>query len=173
MSAAISPAHQPSVSSTADLRDAEVWQRVVARLVDLVGLAVATAVVLAPLGPGAAALGGPAGLLAGAVSAVLSAAVTVGYFTVLEARGGQTVGKRLLGLRVVDASGRAPAVGAALRRNAWTGLGVVAVVPVVGGLLGAAATTLAALTILLQIAGDGHRRAWHDAFAGGTRVVRS
>lgn len=157
--------------TTPDPRTAEVWQRLAARLVDHVGLAVATTVLLAPLGLGASVLGGPADLLAGALSAVVSAAVTIGYFAVLESRDGQTIGKRLLGVRVVDTTGASPAIGAALRRNAWTGLGVVSAVPVVGGLAGSLATLVAAIAILVGLAGDPERRGWHDRFAGGTRVV--
>ena len=171
MSARTDPDLQPGDETAADLPSAEVWQRVAARLLDHVGLAVLTAILLSPLGLGASLLGGPAGFFAAAVSAVVSAVLTLGYFVVLESRDGQTVGKRLLGVRVVTESGATPPTGAALRRNAWTGLGVLAVVPVVGGLVGSAATLVAALTILLGIAGDRERRGWHDRFAGGTRVV--
>lgn len=169
MSATTNPGFRHHEQQEAAPLHAEAWQRVVARLVDHVGLAFVTAMLFLPLGLGAAVLGGAAGLLAGAASAVLSAALTVGYFTLLESRGGQTLGKRLLGLRVVDATGRAPAPAAALRRNAWTGLGILGVVPFVGGLLGGVATLVAAVTILLGLAGD-TRRGWHDTFAG-TRVV--
>lgn len=171
MSAATGPHVQPADPTTEHLGNAEVWQRVTARLVDHVGLAVVTVLLLAPLGLGASLVGGPAGFLAGAFAAAVSAALTVGYFAVLEARDGQTIGKRLLGVRVVDADGRVPTLGSALRRNAWTGLGVVSVVPVVGGLVGSAATLVAAIAILVGITRDEHGRGWHDTFAGGTRVV--
>ena len=171
MSATTGPDVQPADPTTTHLRSAEVWQRVAARLVDHVGLAIVTAILLTPLGLGASLLGGPAGYLAGAFSAAVSAALTVGYFSVLEARDGQTIGKRLLGVRVVDAAGRPPVLASALRRNAWTGLGVVSVVPVVGGLVGSAITLLAAIAILVGITRDQHGRGWHDTFAGGTRVV--
>lgn len=159
---------RPPVSNP---RTAEVWPRAVARLIDHVALALVTALVLVPLGLTASLLGGPAGFLASAVAVVSSSALTVGYFAVSEARGGQTVGKRLLGVRVVDGTGAAPALGVTLRRNAWTGLGVVSVVPVVGGLIGGVATLVAVVAILAAIAADPERRGWHDRFAGGTRVV--
>ena len=170
MSATTDP--QPHLREDPPARDdAEVWQRVVARLVDHVGIAVVLMVLLVPLGFGAAFLGGAAGFLAGVVSAVVSATATLGYFALLESRDGQTIGKRLLGVRVVDDAGRPPTPAAAVRRNAWTGLGILAVVPVVGGFLGSAATLVAAVTILVGIAGDGAvRRGWHDTLAG-TRVV--
>jgi uncharacterized RDD family membrane protein YckC len=172
MSATTGPDVRMTASPPPGLAGAEPWRRVAARLIDHVGLSVAAAVLLAPIGLGTAVLGGPAGHLAVVASAVLVSALTVGYFALLEAQGGRTLGKRALGLRVVDAYGVTPALGATLRRNAWTGLGVVSVVPLVGDVLGAAATTAAALTILFQITRDGDRRGWHDSLAGGTRVVR-
>lgn len=163
--------HQPADPTTVDPLPAEVWQRVAARLVDHVGLAVITAVLLAPLGLLGSWLGGPAEFLADSLAVLLSTALTVGYFAALEARDGQTVGKRLLGMRVVTPSGESPTIGAALRRNAWTGLGVLSVVPVVGGVVGGAATLAAAVTIVIGITRDPQRRGWHDRLAAGTRVV--
>lgn len=171
MSATTGSDHQPADHTTVDLPTAEVWQRVAARVVDHVGLAVIAAVLLAPLGLGASLLGGPAGFLAGSLSVVVSTALTVGYFAALESRDGQTVGKRLLGVRVVTPSGGSPTLGAALRRNAWTGLGALSVVPVVGGVVGGAATLAAVITIVMGILRDPERRGWHDRLAAGTRVA--
>jgi hypothetical protein len=64
-----------------------------------------------------------------------------------------------------------PTLGDALRRNAWTGLGVLSVVPVIGGLVGSAATLVAVVTILVGITRDPQRRGWHDRLAAGTRVA--
>ena len=50
---------------------------------------------------------------------------------------------------VIKRLGRPPVLASALRRNAWTGLGVVSVVPVVGGLVGSAVTLLAAIAMIL------------------------
>ena len=162
------PSTSRTTTNAATSADAETWQRVVARLVDHVLLAVVTAVALAPLGLGASVLPGT-GYLAGAVGSVLAAAATVGYFTVLESRDGRTLGKRLLGIRVVTADGATPRVDEALRRNLWTGLGMLGVVPLVGGVVGGLATLVAAVTILLGIVRTG--QGWHDEAAGGTCVV--
>lgn len=173
MSATTDPHFHQREGAGPAIAEAEVWQRAVARLVDHVGVAVVLMVVLLPLGLGAAVLGGAAGFLAGVVSAVVSAGVTLGYFAVLESRDGQTLGKRLLGLRVVDEVGGTPSLSATLRRNCWTALGVLAVVPVVGGLVGSVAMLAAVVTILLGITQDSvTRRGWHDTLAG-TRVVRA
>lgn len=154
---------------------ADVWQRVVARLVDHVLVGIALAVLLSALGLGAfSVMGGPGRLVAGVVAAVVTAAVSVGYFTVLEARDGRTLGKRLLGIRVVDAAGRTPGIEQALRRNLWTGLGIVSAVPLVGGAAGTLASFVAVVLILVTMTQDARdRRGWHDTFAGGTRVVRA
>lgn len=159
----------PTAPHAEPVTEADTWQRAAARVVDHLLVAVAGAVLLAPLGLGAALVPGT-GYLAGAAGSVLAAVMTVGYFAVLESRDGRTLGKRLLGIRVVAADGTTPGAEQALRRNLWTGLGVLGVVPLVGGLVGALATLAAAVTILLGIIRLG--QGWHDELAGGTRVVR-
>lgn len=152
---------------------AEVGHRAIARLLDHLLLIVVSTVVVLPVSVGASLLPGPADFVLGAMSALAAAALTVGYFTVLEARDGRTLGKRLLGIRVLNHAGRTPSTREALRRNLWTGLGALAVLPLVGGYLAGIATLAAAVTILLGMQQDSpHRRGWHDRMAGGTRVVR-
>lgn len=54
------------------------------------------------------------------INAVLIVAfVQLAYFLLLESRTGTTVGKRSLGLHVVDHYGRSPTFEAAARRNSW------------------------------------------------------
>ncbi|WP_210503449.1 RDD family protein [Nocardioides xinjiangensis] len=171
------PNASPTATSDPSVPDPHlggVWERVAARVVDHVLVAVACALLLLPLASVGALLPQPGGYLLGAVGTLVASALTVGYFTVLESRDGQTLGKRLLGLRVVDHAGRVPTREQALRRNLWTGLGVAGVVPVVGGLVGALATTVAAVLILLGVLSDvAERRGWHDRLAGGTRVLHT
>lgn len=165
---------EPIVVDPSDLVvPAETWERVLARLIDHVLVSIASAVVIAPLGFAAAIAPGPAGWLVSAVSALLSAGMCVAYFVALESRKGQTIGKRVLGLRVVNDRGGIPTWNQAGRRNLWTGLGALGVVPIIGAYVGSLATVGAALVILLTVKADKtYRRGWHDAWAGGTQVVR-
>lgn len=167
------PAAPPSPAATLGVRAA-------ARLIDFVLVAIVNALVVgvvvvgALLGQsGGLVMGaGGSGLLAGALGAVLGAAINLTYFAGLESRGGQTVGKMVLGLRTVDAAGRTPSLEAAIRRNIWVAFGVAGVVPIVGGLVGGLAQLVAVVVIAVGIAdaqSDG--RGWHDRFAGGTIVV--
>lgn len=91
---------------------AAIGSRVAARLADIVLVMAPAWLVVVPLvlgvvGPGASAV------VAGAVGW----AITVGYETHLTRVSGQTIGKRALGIRVVEiATGRPPSFGASLAR---------------------------------------------------------
>ena len=107
-----------------------------------------------------------------AVSSLATAAITLAYFTLLESSQGQTVGKILLKLETRGPDGGRPSIEQALRRNLFTAIGVLGVVPVVGflaGLLSLAAVILVAVTINNDTTA---RHGWHDEFAGGTTVVK-
>ena len=66
-----------------------------------------------------------------------------------------------------------PSLEEAARRNCWVAFGVLGVVPVVGGFVGGLASLVAVILIAVGINGDTvNRQAWHDRFAGGTRVVK-
>ncbi|HOX42129.1 MAG TPA: RDD family protein [Myxococcota bacterium] len=136
------------------------WRRGLALAVDfvlLLGLQLAmVALGSALLGPGPAAaltalVGDPVNL---GVVLGLFVALLLTYLTVFARFGGQTVGKMLLGLRVVRLDGRSLGTGQALRRLA--------------GMLLAALPGLAGF---LWAAFDLERRGWHDRL-GGTLVVR-
>lgn len=141
-------------------RKAGLGVRAVARLIDFVLLAIVNAVVLVVLGD--------------ALGTALGAAITLAYFAVLESTSGQTLGKMLMKLRTVGPIGGTPSLDQAVRRNIWVALGVVGVVPLVGGLISGAAQLAAAIMIAVGIAdSSGGGRGWHDRFAGGTLVVRT
>jgi uncharacterized RDD family membrane protein YckC len=115
---------------------------------------------------------GRASYPANAVSSVLNAVIALGYFTLLESRRGQTLGKMLLKLRTRGPGGDRPTMQQALKRNAFTAIPVLGVVPVLGALAG-----LLSLIAVITIAVTIHRNTtahhgWHDDFAGGTTVVR-
>jgi uncharacterized RDD family membrane protein YckC len=110
---------------------------------------------------------------AGAVSSLLSAAIALGYFSIMEASRGQTVGKMLLNLETRGPGGGRPTTEQALRRNAFTAIGVLGIIPFLGfvaGLLSLAAVIMIAVTINKNTV---TRRGWHDDFAGGTLVVKT
>ena len=103
-----------------------------------------------------------------AAGATVSAAVVLLLFAWLvafEATTGTTPGKRALGLRVQDALGQTPSVGAALRRNAWL---LPAVVPVAGQVV----AFVAALSVAFTLSVSPRHEGWHDRLADVTTVVR-
>jgi uncharacterized RDD family membrane protein YckC len=95
---------------------------------------------------------------------LFSSVAYLAYFVLLEASSGQTLGKRILRLRTVGPDGGNPTQEQALKRNAWTLLGVI---PILGGL----ATLAIAVWIAVSISRNGYGP--HDEWGGGTRVVRA
>ncbi len=167
------PYGPPGVGQPADL-----LMRFLARLIDYVLLWIVTVVVVAVIVVGAL-MGRSGGYLGtgptyatGAVSAVLTAAIYLGYFTFMEHRLGQTVGKMMLKLQTQGPDGARPTLEQALRRNLWVALGVLGLVPVVGGFIGWLAELAAMIGIAVTISNSSTRQGWHDHFAGGTRVIK-
>lgn len=149
------------------------WRRVGAALVDGILLSIVSGVIFAgPLAPIAAGLAGsvedivedPETFLVSymlqlltvmsALSLLYLALVYV-YFVVATGLWGRTVGKRLLGLRVVNAVGQPPGIGRALLRE------------IVGKFLSGLLLGLG----YLWVAWDERKQGWHDKIAG-TTVVR-
>lgn len=159
---------------------ATLGRRFVARLIDFILLGAFNGLVISALFLGSVSASGgvttwPAGGSSGAeaIVTVLSTAVTLGYFTIMEATRGQTVGKMLLSLRTTGPQGGNPTMEQALKRNAWTAIGILGIVPFLeflAGLLSLAAVVMIAVTINRDTA---TRHGWHDDFAGGTTVVRT
>lgn len=137
-------------------------RRLAARLLDavVVGLALSAGLALAGLPAPTWGLGG--------VETWGRSAVTVGvwfaYYVVAETGTGTTVGKRLVGARVVGSDRRRPSLAATAVRNGWLLLGLV---PWLGGPLQLAAVVALAITI----ARSEHDRGCHDRWTG-TVVVR-
>ncbi len=164
----------------AGLQPADLMPRLLARLLDFILVGVVNAIVSAVL------LGGifgvsSAGSLSGtgvggnyaysALSGVIGAAISLAYFALLESRTGQTVGKMLFKLRTEGPAGGPPSLEVAVRRNFWVALDVLAVVPVVGGLVGGIAELVIVIMIIVTISQSPVRQGWHDRLAG-TRVVK-
>ncbi len=160
---------------------ADLMNRFLARLIDFVLLAIVNGVLVSAIivgafmGADAGGFGYGAGtsLAASAVTALLSAAISLCYFAYLESSRGQTVGKMLLKLETRGPGGGRPTMEQALKRNAFVALGVLAVIPVLGWLLSSLAQLAAVIMIAVTINNNtATRRGWHDEFAGGTSVVK-
>ncbi|EID15401.1 RDD family protein [Mycolicibacterium phlei] len=100
------------------------------------------------------------------VTGLFTGLLTFVYFFVLETTTGSTLGKKLLGLRVVGPGGVAkPTAAQAAIRNSWT---LLPIIPFVGGLLG----IIAIFIIGVTISGSATKQGKHDQLAGGTLVVK-
>ena len=97
--------------------------------------------------------------------AVVSLAV-YGYFIAMEVTQGTSLGKKMLGLRVV-APGGAPNLTPeqSAKRNLFQ---IVGLIPCVGGLISLGL----AIYLMITISQDPNKQGWHDKFAGGTQVVK-
>lgn len=159
---------------------ADLMTRFLARLIDYVILFVVNAVVVTVIVIGAimgdsAGFGGfgAGNFAASAVSSILVALIYLAYFSFLESSRGQTIGKMALKLKVQGPGGGNPTMAEAVKRNAWTALGILGIVPVIGGLAGALLQLAAVIYIAVTINNNvATRQGWHDEFAGGTRVVK-
>ncbi|MFE9786747.1 RDD family protein [Nocardia salmonicida] len=100
------------------------------------------------------------------ISPIVTTLAMVGYFVGLEVTQGATLGKKILGLRVL-APGGAPQVTpeASLKRNLF-------LVPQVIYCLGSLASIGLGIYIATTINNDPNKQGWHDKFAGGTQVVK-
>jgi uncharacterized RDD family membrane protein YckC len=100
------------------------------------------------------------------VTGIFSGVLMFGYFVLLEVTQGASLGKRLLGLRVLGPGGRLkPDFSQSAIRNSFT---LLAVVPYVGALLAFIAYVVIAVTINASPCKQGK----HDELAGGTQVIK-
>jgi uncharacterized RDD family membrane protein YckC len=154
-------------------RPGEITDRFLARLIDGLLLLVVTDVVSTIFisANAASRMRGGALTAASAAATLVSGAIIVGYFVVLESRRGQTVGKQVMKLRVVGPGGRNPTAAEAFRRNIWLAAFLLEFLPVVGGIAYWVVSLTAIIMIAVGISNDKvNRQGWHDRFAGGTQV---
>jgi uncharacterized RDD family membrane protein YckC len=177
--------HQPAAAPrTGGVgQPADLGPRFVARLIDFVLIGIANAIVVGALvagtlmGTNAAVFGGwglgtGSTWAANAVTTISTTVLTLAYFALMEHYFGQTVGKMLLKLRTQGPGGGHPSLEQALRRNAFTAIGIIGIIPFVG-FLGSLLSLAAVITIMVTINNDTtDRHGWHDNFAGGTTVIR-
>lgn len=172
------PPTDPYAAGPTGTKPGELLDRFVARLIDMILLAVVNAIIVSVIVAGAI-MGGSGGFgvasswAIGAVAAVLSSALYLGYFTFLESSRGQTLGKMIMKLHTVGPGGGHPTVEQAARRNIWVAFGILGVIPIIGGILGSIGTLVAVIMIAVGINNDTVRRqAWNDHFAGETQVLK-
>ncbi len=175
------PPGQPMSSSGEAGQPADLLNRFLARLIDFVLLAVVAAVINSVIlsaifaTSGAGMLGVSSGTAFGyaAVSSLVTAALYLGYFALMEARSGQTLGKMVVKLQTQGPNGGTPTMEQALRRNAFVALNLIGIVPIVGWILGPLVSLAAVIMIAVTISNNpATRQGWHDNFAGGTSVVK-
>ncbi|HSJ46195.1 MAG TPA: RDD family protein [Euzebyales bacterium] len=152
----------------AGTRPADVGKRVGAYIIDMLLLTVVFVFVGVIVGLGS----GPVPATPEAVSAgqsylysVITAGLMLAYFVMLEASSGQTLAKRMLGIKVTMADGGPVTLEAAFKRRVLFVIG--SVIPLIGGLI-SFAVPLAALITTIQ--DDPDNRGFHDRWAA-TRVV--
>lgn len=157
-------------------RPAELLDRFVARLIDgvLIGVVyVVLAIILSPIFLTGFIHSRGEVFIYTAVLSVIMTVVSLGYFGFMESSRGQTVGKMVMKLRTVGPDGNNPTMEQALRRNIIYAASLLRVIPFLGALAAAAATVVGLILIAVGINGDPvNRQAWHDHFAGGTRVLK-
>ncbi|WP_220793083.1 RDD family protein [Nocardioides stalactiti] len=107
------------------------------------------------------------------LTAIVQAGLYLGYFAFLESNRGQTVGKMILKLQTFAPDGVSkPTMQQAVKRNLYSALGVLSIVPFIGWFfLGWAAPLAAIIYIAITLNSDQpNHQGWHDKFAGGTFV---
>ena len=152
--------------------------RFLARLIDGIVVAVVngilTAILVVGIMGGSAAgygVGTNDNFAAGAVSSILTAVLYLGYFTLMESRKGQTLGKMILKLQTQGPDGSIPTTEQAFKRNAWSGLAILGVIPILG-FVASLLELAAVIAIAVTINSSPTKQGWHDNFAGGTRVLK-
>ncbi|GAA1932737.1 RDD family protein [Nocardioides marmoribigeumensis] len=170
----------PAGSVTGE-RPGELLDRFVARLIDHVLLGVVNAIIASILvvsiigldaGNGFGMIGSTGGsFAAAALISIIDVAISLGYFAFMDSSQGRTIGKMVMKLRVVGASGGHPTVQESVKRNIWIAFGLAGIIPFLG-IVGSLASLVAVILIAVGINKDTvARRPWTDELAG-TRVVK-
>lgn len=172
------PQPQPGGAATGVPRPGELLNRFLARLIDHVLLGVVYAIIYAVFS-GIFLTGFIHSFgeyfLFWTVTAILQAAIYLGYFAFMESNSGQTVGKMVLKLRTYGPDGVSkPTMEQAIKRNAYSALGLLSIIPFIGWFfLGWAVPLAAVIYIAITLNNDQpNHQGWHDKFAGGTRVMQ-
>lgn len=146
-----------------------VIERFVARLLDglIVGLPVGIV-----LGIVLGILGLFDDLIGSLILQVGVGAAIFAYFVHFETSRGATIGKQVMKLRTIGASGGNPTTDEVLKRNVFYAVYFAGWIPVLG-FLASLAGFVAMIAVAVTISSDPLGRGWHDKFAGGTRVIKA
>ncbi|WP_216892411.1 RDD family protein [Nocardia alni] len=139
-------------------RPGELWLRFAARFIDQLIVGIPVSIIFALIFRFGSI---EFSLLEGVVSTLL---VYV-YFIALETSMGTSLGKKILGLRVVGPGGGQLDAGASAKRNLFL---IASLIPCLGWLVALGLWIYIAVTIEQ----DPLKQGWHDKFAGGTLVVK-
>ncbi|MVU79645.1 RDD family protein [Nocardia sp. ET3-3] len=139
----------------------DLWTRFGARVIDWLIAGIPAGIVVGIL---EVAMGG--GTVASIIGMALIYLVITAYFVLMETQmGGQTLGKKLLGLRVMGPGGAPLTIETSLKRNIFVAANIVYCL---GNLLSLGLMIYIAVTIEQ----DPNKQGWHDKFAGGTQVLK-
>ena len=136
--------------------------RLAARVIDYLIVGVPITIVLSLILGGGI---GSTGIGVNILSAVITTAAILGYFVGMEVTQGATLGKKILGLRVVAPGGGQLDPVTSLKRNLY-------ILPAVIYCLGNLVSAGLAIYIAITIEQDPNKQGWHDKFAGGTQVIK-
>lgn len=106
-----------------------------------------------------------------AVVTLAQTVVWLGYYVFLETSRGQTLGKMVLKLRVVNQTGGHPTLEQSVKRNIFIALGLLGIVPILG-FIGGLAQLGAVIAVAVTISSDPANRGWHDKL-GDTQVLKT
>lgn len=106
------------------------------------------------------------------VFGVISTAISLGYFALMESSRGQTVGKMVMKLKVVTPSGGNPTLIEAAKRNIWLAIGLVSILGTIGSILNFVLSIAAIVLLVVGINSRPDRRTWFDKFAGDLQVLK-
>lgn len=149
------------------VRPASVGKRVGAYIIDAIGLGILVAIVLTVTGIGGGLMG-MATTGQGYFGNLIAAVATLAYFGLMEAGSGQTIAKKLLGIRAVSADGSPVTLQAAVLRRLPFVVG--SLIPgTIGGLVG---FVLILAILITAIQDEPENRGIHDKWAG-TKVIEA
>ncbi len=164
---------QFNAGATGGLDLAEPGNRFLARLLDTIGYIIVNFILAIPFGVGAVLAGSDevsigTGILVGLIGLVVLFVNEV----ILTTKNGGTVGKKILGMKVVNADGSDIDQPVAIRRaSPYIGLSVLGLIPVLGAIGGLISFVLAVVGLIMLFTDDERRLPW-DRIAD-TRVVKA
>ncbi|GAB4582424.1 RDD family protein [Nocardia sp. IFM 10818] len=138
----------------------DLWTRFGARVIDFLIAGIPASIISWFV---QSAIGGIVGSIIGAV---LTYGIITAYFVAMETSQGTTLGKKLLGLRIVAPGGAAKLdPKQSIMRNLFVPIGMVYCI---GNLVSLGMMIYIAVTIEQ----DPNKQGWHDKLAGGTQVIK-